>query len=143
MYQMQTALYVHLVWATWDRQPLLGDELRRRVYHAIGAKCQELGVQLLAIGGVEDHVHLLVCIPAALSVADLIRQVKGTSSHLATHQLAPGQFFKWQGAYGACSVSPRHLPQVCDYIARQQDHHAAGTLHPALKQQPPPPAATA
>ncbi|HEX5503114.1 MAG TPA: IS200/IS605 family transposase [Thermomicrobiales bacterium] len=131
------AIFVHLVWATWDRLPLLNEELSRQVYHAIGAKCQELGAQVIAIGGIEDHVHLLARLPATLSVADLLKHVKGASSHLVTHHLAPGQSFKWQGSYGVCSVSPRHLAQVGDYIARQREHHAAGSLIASLEHEPP------
>jgi REP element-mobilizing transposase RayT len=83
---------------------------------------------VIALGGGDDHVHLLVQLPSALSVSDLMRRVKGSSAHLATHTLAPATFFKWQPGYGSVSVSPRHLAQVSDYIARQREHHAAGTL---------------
>jgi REP element-mobilizing transposase RayT len=129
-------IYVHLVWATWNRLPLLSEEMSKQVYHAVGAKCRELGAQVVAIGGTEDHVHLLVRLPATLSVADLLKHIKGASSHLVTHRLAPGQSFKWQGSYGACSVSPRHLAQVSDYIARQREHHATGTLIATLEHEP-------
>ena len=127
-HETKATLFVHLVWSTWDRLPLLTEDTSRRMYHAMAAKCQELGVEVIAIGGVEDHVHLLARMPPTLSVADLMKHVKGTSSHLFTHQLAPGQFFKWQGAYGACSVSPRHVAGVSDYIARQKERHATGSL---------------
>ena len=127
-HETRITLFVHLVRSAWDRLPLLTEDVRRRVYHAVSAKCQELRAEVIAIGGVEDHVHLLVRLPATLSVADLMKHVKGTSSHLVTHEAAPGQFFKWQSAYGACTISPRHLTGVSNYIARQQEHHAAGSL---------------
>lgn len=60
----------------------------------------------IALGGIEDHVHLLIQLPFTTSVADLMHQVKGGSSYLVTHELRPGEFFKWQGSYGAVSVSP-------------------------------------
>ena len=129
-----TAVYVHVVWPTWHRLPLLTGELVHQIYRAIGAKCTELGAEVVALGGIEDHVHLLVRLPSALSVAELARQVKGVSSHLATHTLlGRDDFFKWQGAYGAVSVSPRHLPQVSAYVAHQREHHAAGSLIAALE----------
>ena len=134
------AVYVHIVWGTWDRLPLLTGELERRVHRAIGAKCEDLGAEVIALGGMEDHIHLLVRLPATLCVADLAKQVKGASSHLATHEvLGRDQFFKWQGAYGAVSVSPQHLPRVSDYIARQREHHAAGTLITGLEDVGGPP----
>ena len=120
-----TAVYIHLVWGTWDRLPLLTDELLPAVYRAIGAKATELGASMVAVGGTEDHVHLLVRLPMTLAIADLVKGVKGSSAHLVTHELAPGTSFKWQGSYGAFSVSPRQRAQVTDYIARQREHHAA------------------
>jgi REP element-mobilizing transposase RayT len=76
-------------------------------------------------------VHLLVGLPATISLAEFVRQVKGASSHLATHEARTnGAFFKWQGAYGAVSVSPNSLPEVSDYIARQREHHAMNTYRP-------------
>lgn len=122
------AVYIHFVWATWDRLPLLTEALARPVCRAIGAICADRGAAVIAIGGVEDHLHLLVELPATLALADLAKQVKGATAHLVTHELAAGCFFRWQGGYGAVSVSPRHLAEVCDYIARQRDHHAAGAL---------------
>jgi REP element-mobilizing transposase RayT len=124
------AVYVHLVWATWDRLPLVTDVLQPLVYRAIGAACVELGAEGIALGGVEDHVHLVVHLPATVSVAELLKRVKGSSSHLVTH--TPGHadiLFKWQGAYGAASVSQDGLPAVATYIAHQREHHAAGSLN--------------
>ena len=106
------------------------------MHRAIGAKCDELGAQVVAIGGVEDHVHLLVRLPAILSVSDPVKHAKGASSHLVTHGLGPGQVFKWQGAYGAVSVSPHEVGQVSNYIARQKVHRAIGSLKAEWEQPP-------
>jgi REP element-mobilizing transposase RayT len=119
------AVYVHLVWGTWDRLPLLTEEIEAQVHRAIGAKAVELGAAPVAIGGTDDHVHLLVRLPATLAIADLVQGVKGASAHLVNHQLTPGGAFKWQGAYAVFSVSPRHRAQITDYIARQREHHEA------------------
>ncbi len=124
------AVYLHLIWGTWDRQPLLEPGIERAVHRAIEAKARELGAEVLAVGGVEDHVHLLVGVPARLCVADLMQGVKGASAHLITHELIPGGFFKWQRSYGAFSVSPRNLDEVRDYITRQREHHAVN--HPTV-----------
>lgn len=131
MRRSKIGVFIHMVWATWDRLPLLTPEAEHQAYRTIGAKCKELGVDMVAIGGVEDHVHLLVRLPATLAVADLAKHVKGSSGHLLAKQAgARDQFFKWQGAYGAFSVSPHDLRTVSDYIAHQKEHHAAGTLIP-------------
>ena len=112
-------VYVHAAWATWERLPLLTDAIERAIHRAIAAECAKLRAEVIAIGGVPDHVHLLVRLPTALSVADLLKQAKGSTAHLVTHEPTPGQYFRWQPGYGVVSVSPRHLPQVADYIARQ------------------------
>jgi REP-associated tyrosine transposase len=130
-------VYIHVAWATWDRLPLLVGEIERSVHRAIAAKCAELGAEVVALGGIEDHIHLLVKLPPSVSLAQLIGQTKGATSHLATHILLPaGAFFKWQGAYGAVSVSPRALNEVCAYIANQKAHHAAQSLIPEWEPAP-------
>ena len=130
MRDTKVAVFVHVVWATWDRLPWLTDVLRPAVYRAIGAKCVALAADVIAIGGTDDHVHLLVRLPATLALAELVGQIKGASSHLVTHQVQLGQPFKWQGSYGAFSVTPGHLSHVIDYITNQAHYHATDTVVP-------------
>ena len=73
----------------------------------------------------------LTCIPTTVSVAQLVKQVKGSSSHLVSQRLRTP--FKWQGGYGAFTVSPRHVPKVRDYVLTQERHHADGSTHPMLE----------
>jgi putative transposase len=133
MPQERLPLYVHLVWGTWQRDPLLVGDIERDLHRALGAECVALDAEPLALGGMPDHVHLLTRLPATLSVAALVKRLKGSSAHLMTHQIAPTTFFKWQPGYGAVTVSPRHLDQVATYIARQREHHASHTLIPTLE----------
>jgi putative transposase len=125
-----TQLYFHCVWGTWDRLPLLTSPIEQPIYAAILAKCRELKCEPLAINGMPDHVHLLVRLHTTIPVAQLLKEVKGASSHLATHEVAPGEFFKWQGTYGAFTLSKSALPEVKAYIERQKEHHAQGKLTP-------------
>ena len=121
-------LYIHCVWATWDRLPLLTPAVQPRVYGAIRAKCENLGCTVIALGGIDDHVHLLARIVPTISPARLIGEVKGASSHLVTHVVQPDGFFKWQGSYGVFTVSKRSVPQVKEYVMNQAMHHAHATL---------------
>jgi putative transposase len=136
MREPHTELYLHLVWSTWDRLPLLTPDLIQPVYACIQSECRELKTEVLAIGGTATHVHLLVRIPATLTVACLAKQVKGASSHLVTHRLDPPDGFKWQGAYGAFTVSRSDVPRICAYVLRQEEHHRNSTLDQELEPQP-------
>ena len=121
-------VFVHLIWGTWDRLPLVSEQITVRLYAALAAKCREHKCVPLVIGGVENHMHLLVELYSTISVADLVKELKGASSHLVTHEIAPGEFFKWQGSYGAVSVNPEELDMVVRYIRSQKQHHVENKL---------------
>lgn len=123
-----TQLYLHCVWATWDRLPLITSQIEAQLYSAIQAKCKELKCEPFAIGGIEDHIHLLVRFPTTLAVATLVKEVKGASSHLVTHAITPTEFFKWQGGYGAFTVSKDMVPKIVAYILNQKQHHATNKI---------------
>ena len=123
-----TQLFLHCVWATWDRLPILTPQLERPVYTAITVKCQELKCEVMAICGMPDHIHLLVRLHPTIAVADLLKGVKGASSHLVTHKVAVGEFFKWQGSYGAFTIGKGDVSRIKAYIERQKEHHARNNL---------------
>ena len=115
---------VHAVWSTWDREPLLTPEVTPHVHAAIAAKCRELRCLPWAVGGIADHVHLLVGLCSSVSVAHLVQEVKGSSSHLVTHGLGRPRLFKWQGSYSAFSTCRSDAQRVREYILNQAAHHA-------------------
>ena len=119
-----TQLYVHCIWATWDRLPLIIQEIEQQVYAAIISECQKLKCTVIAVGGIENHVHLLTGFAPTLNISYLIKQVKGSSSHFITHEIQPDKFFKWQGSYGAFTVSHGEINKVANYIRNQKQHHA-------------------
>jgi len=86
-----TQLYLHLVWATWDRLPLITETVESRLYAAIAEKCRKLKCVPLAIGGIDDHIHLLVRLHTTVAIATLVKEVKGSSSHLVTHEITPSR----------------------------------------------------
>ena len=129
MREPYTQLYVHVVWATWDRLPLLSAEREAMVYASIQAECRKLNAEMVGIGGTDDHVHVLVRMPTTLSVATLVKQLKGSSSHLVNHTGTSPEAFGWQGAYGAFTVSKGAIKKVIDYLARQKEHHRQGTVY--------------
>ncbi|MBD2626187.1 IS200/IS605 family transposase [Trichormus variabilis] len=123
-----TQLYLHYVWATWDRLPLITPEIQQLVYAAIIKECKELKCTVIAIGGIEDHVHLLTGFPTTVSVSEVIKQAKGSSSHFINHEIKPKEFFKWRGSYGAFTVSYDAIDTVANYIRNQQTHHQQKSL---------------
>ena len=129
-----TELYAHIVWSRWRRAPLITQELKPHIYGAIQHQASQLRCEMIAIGGIEDHVHVLLRYPPTITMADLVRHMKGASSHLVTHVLGHRNAFKWQGAYGAFSLSRRGLPYVRNYVLNQEEHHRAGTLIRALEE---------
>ena len=84
--------------------------------------------KVIAIGGDADHVHLFVGLPTTIAIAELVKLVKGSSSHLMNHEIAPEREFKWQGAYGAFTISKMMVDKVADYVRDQKQHHANRSL---------------
>jgi len=118
-------LYLHLVWATWDRLPMITPAIERRLYRCIETQAKKQGCQVLALNGVADHVHLIVSFPTTITIAQLVKQVKGVSSRFVNDELTPETYFKWQGFYGAFTISRWDLGSVVQYTKRQKEHHAA------------------
>ena len=82
------------------------------------------------MGGVADHIHLLIRTPATVNIPLLMKQIKGSSSHLATHHLGTDRFFKWQGGYMAYTISKSDVPRLKTYIQNQESHHANKIFDP-------------
>ncbi len=123
-------MYVHFVWATWDRLPLVTPDIERNVYRYLETVCREAGCKVFAINGMPDHVHVLVSLPATIGYALLVKNMKAGSSRLVSQELKPGEWFAWQGHYGAFSLRKKDLANVVDYIGNQKQHHAGGDLWP-------------
>jgi putative transposase len=119
-----TRLFVHYVWGTWQREPWLIGDVRETAFRIISTKCRDDEAQVLALNGIEDHIHLLVKISPIISIAKLIADIKGASSFILNRQ-KEGEIFKWQEGYGAFTVSQSGIQKTCDYIANQQVHHSS------------------
>jgi len=120
-------IYIHLIWSTWDHLDLIDDKLEPILYNYISKKCRQQNGILLQIGGTSNHVHLLVKLLPAINIGQLVKNIKGSSSHYIAQIIRPDSFFKWQGGYGAISVSPAHLSKISMYIAVQKEHHQINT----------------
>jgi putative transposase len=115
-----------------DRLPLITPEICLPVYQAIHEQARRMGCEPIAIGGIEDHVHVLLTFPTTASLADVVKSMKGGSTHMVNHARRVGTFFKWQGSYGVFSVSRSDVPMVRAYVQNQERHHRENRLSPAL-----------
>ena len=120
-------LYYHLIWATRNREHLIQPEIEDRLYAYTVRKAAELDTYVYAINGWYDHVHLLVAIPPKHAVADVVKGLKGSSSHYLNHSGGLGYEFAWQRGYGALTLGERQRPKAEAYIREQKDHHAQQT----------------
>lgn len=124
MPQSLAKIYLHLVFSTKDRAPSLSKrELRQETHAYLAGACRKLGSPSLIVGGVEDHVHILCYMSRTLAVADLVKEVKRESSKWIKTKDGVSSGFRWQGGYGAFSVSPSHVDKLRKYIANQEAHH--------------------
>jgi REP element-mobilizing transposase RayT len=116
------SLHFHVVFSTKNRVCLIADDWRERLHALIGGAVRHLGGVPEAVGGTDDHVHMLVGLKATHRLADVIRDAKRSSSMWA-HETARIPAFGWQDGYGAFTVSASQLEAVKRYIARQWEHH--------------------
>lgn len=125
-------VYIHFIWVTWDRLPLISPELEPGLYRVMGEIASRHKTRVLAIGGVADHVHLLLKLRSINSVAELAKDIKGASSRFANDFL-PLHNFKWRPTYAAFSVSRWDVAKLIAYIQNQKRHHAENTIKPELE----------
>lgn len=118
-----TSLNYHVVFSTKNREPFLRDEIRGRLWPYLGGIARENAMRAFAIGGVADHVHLLLAIPPTMSVAKAVQLIKGGSSHWVKETVAEMTSFAWQDGYGAFTVSESQIAAVKEYIQQQAEHH--------------------
>ncbi|MBF0107428.1 MAG: IS200/IS605 family transposase [Deltaproteobacteria bacterium] len=123
-----TNLQTHIVFSTKNREPMISDSIQHRVYEYMSGVIRGEKCVLLGIGGMSDHVHLLIKIKADLSVSELMKRVKGNTSHWNNENRITPRRFSWQDGFGAFSVSQSQKDAVFSYIANQQEHHRKKTF---------------
>lgn len=114
-------LWIHTIFSTKDRHPFLNEKICSEVHAYIAATLRNLGAIVGEIGGTEDHVHILCCLPRTFSMAKLIEEIKKSSSQKI--KACGITNFYWQGGYGSFSVSQSEVETVTRYIKKQKEHH--------------------
>lgn len=115
--------YMHCVFATHQRQRFLNPDVRDRLWPYIGGIAREHEMTALGVGGVEDHVHVLVSLPSTMAISKAMQLVKGNSSKWLHESFPTLSDFAWQEGYGAFSIGVSGVDATLAYIARQEEHH--------------------
>jgi REP element-mobilizing transposase RayT len=128
MPQSLALVIVHLVFSTKDRQPLLGASIRPALHAYLATVARNAGCECFRVGGVADHVHLAIRFSRTLTIADLVEELKTSSSKWLKAQSSELASFTWQRGYGAFSVGPSDLDALRAYIDNQEEHHRTRTF---------------
>ena len=134
MPQSLSAVFVHLIFSTKNRDPLLTPRpLAMDTHSYLAGISSRPGCHPVLFNGVEDHVHLLVQLSRTVTQADLVKELKRASTLWLREQSPSTAAFSWQGGYGIFSVSVSNLDQVCAYISSQEEHHRKVTFQEELR----------
>jgi REP element-mobilizing transposase RayT len=118
-----TCLLVHAIFSTKDRKPHITADLATRLFPYLGGIAREVNATAIRVNGPADHVHLLLSIPATVSLADLVRTLKANSSRWVHEEFPQYKNFAWQSGYAAFTVSNSQAAKVKRYIESQLEHH--------------------
>ena len=128
-----TSVLIHCVWSTKDREALLDSQLRDRLCPYLGGIAKANKMKAVAVGGASDHVHVLISLPATLSIAKAIQLLKGNSSKWIHETFPKMRSFEWQEGYGAFSIGISAVEVTVAYIRNQTEHHRAKTFREEFK----------
>ena len=113
--------HIHVVFSTKNRVQSIKEEIQPKLWAYMAGIAGNHGMHAVKIGGIEDHVHLLINLGGVLGIIKAVQLIKANSSRWMNEH--PGQRFEWQEGYFACSVSRSQVPRVTRYIANQRKHH--------------------
>jgi putative transposase len=126
-------LFYHATWSTKGRLPLIEPTWEVNLHNVMAAKATALRARVYAVGGIEEHVHLVVSVPPSIALSKFVGQIKGNSSHFVNHELDLDYHFAWQGEYGIVSFGQKQLDKVVRYVKNQRQHHEDDTVIPFLE----------
>lgn len=124
-------IYIHLVWATKNKEQMILEEIEKVIYTIIEDKCREQGTKIIAIGNTKDHIHLLLSIMPKVAIGDLVKNIKGSTAYYINHKTEKTLY--WQDGYGAISISKNAIYSVKQYIEQQKQHHAQNNIQGLLE----------
>ena len=117
------SVHVHCVWSTKNRETSLNLNIRDRLWPYLGGIARQNKMKALAVGGAANHVHMLISLPATISVAKAVQLLKGNSSKWIHETFSEMRSFEWQEGYGAFSIGVSGIDATKAYILGQGEHH--------------------
>lgn len=123
MSQSFTKLWIHVIWSTKNRRELIDFSIEKKLYDFIWQELTELGCPVRIINGMPDHVHVLFLQNPQKNISEIVKQIKGSSSHFINREELILEKFAWQTGYAAFSVSESQLDVAYQYIKNQKQHH--------------------
>ncbi len=115
--------FFHLIWSTKERKNLILPKMQENLYAYIGGVIRKTGGCQLEIGGIANHVHLLVELSNPDRFTALIRNAKASSTAWMKKEFSECRAFAWQDGYGSFTVSASQIDRTCEYIKNQEKHH--------------------
>ncbi len=125
--------YIHIVFSTKHRKPLIHHSVEIELYSYLGDICNNLGCQVLKVGGYTDHIHILCMLSKKIALVKLLEELKSHSSRWIKTKGDAFTNFYWQDGYGAFSVNPSEVEIVINYIVNQKEHHGKKTFQDEYK----------
>ncbi len=123
-----TQIHIQFVFVVKFRKALIDKSFKEELYQYITGIVQSYDHKMLAINGVEDHVHVFIGMRPTQSISDLMQDIKGSSSKWINEKKFLKVKFEWQEGYGAFSYSKSHVQNVINYVNNQEKHHAKQTF---------------
>lgn len=124
MPQSLTQIFIHLIFATRKREPRITPEIEDRLFSYLGTICSEMGATPIQVGGYRNHVHMLFLMPKYITLVDLVKKIKATSSIWLKTQGPEFHDFYWAEGYAAFSADRRGKNAIKRYIQNQAAHHS-------------------
>lgn len=121
-------IWIHAIWATKNRRPLIHSSMDKKLHDFITEKFKEVGCPIRISNGYHDHVHCLFLLNAKKPLDEIIQRVKGSSSHFVNSDNLISEKFTWQRGYRSFSVSESLNERVYQYIKNQKTHHQKKTF---------------
>ena len=119
-----SSLFYHLVFSTKNRKKLIRKEIESRVWQYIGGIARKNSFVAIRVGGIEDHVHILIMAPPKMEPSHIAKLIKGGSSRWIHQEFPELKTFAWQDGYSMFTVSQSIVPKVDAYIRNQRRHHS-------------------